>query len=239
MVIIAIYFLLDLESVDGSMLSFRIQEANCHLHPAGSALPVRFTENNMPDLLAFICRFTVFAALHSFFTLQRVQDVLTRRMGHLAGFYRLAYNILALATFGWTMNVYTDSPLLYQFPTSARPIGYLAQGGLFILLCACASQTGFGDFIGIRQLRGRTRSPVIITTGCYAKVRHPQYLLATLFLLVTPSMTVRWLALTLLSVLYFICGAIIEEKRLVELFGEHYRRYQGRVPMFIPWIGKR
>lgn len=196
----------------------------------------RFPEDDMPDLLVFIFRFTVFAILHSLLAMQRVQEFLKIRMGRAAGWYRLMYNILALAAFGWTMKAYPDSPVLYQLPDNLRSVGYLAQGGIFVLLCVCAAQTGVGDFLGVRQLRGQTVTPVLITTGCYGKVRHPQYLLALLFLLFTPIMTVRWLALTLLSALYFLFGSIIEEKRLVELFGEHYRIYKRSVPMFVPGV---
>ncbi|GFE58694.1 isoprenylcysteine carboxylmethyltransferase family protein [Geobacter sp. AOG1] len=192
----------------------------------------------MPDLLVFIFRFVVFATFHSILAMQRVQDFLKPRMHRLSGYYRLMYNILAMATFGWTMNAYTNSPVLYQLPGNVRPIGYLVQGGIFTLLCICAAQTGVGDFLGIHQVRGQAVTPVLLTTGCYEKVRHPQYLLAVLFLLCTPTMTARWLALTLLSALYFLIGSISEERRLVEIFGESYRGYQSRVPMFIPGAKK-
>ena len=194
----------------------------------------RFPEDNMSDLLVFIFRFTVFATLHSLLAMQCAQDFIKIRMGRTAGWYRLMYNILALAAFGWAMKAYPDSPVLYQFHDNLRSVGYLAQGGIFVLLCVCAAQTGVGDFLGVRQLRGQTVTPVLKTTGCYGKVRHPQYLLALLFLLFTPTMTVRWLALTLLSALYFLIGSIIEERRLVALFGEHYRSYKRSVPMFVP-----
>lgn len=204
----------------------------CSLLASGD--PTRFPEDDMHDLLVFMFRFAVFAALHSLFAMQRVQDFLKNRMGRAAGWYRLTYNILALAAFGWTMQAYRDSPVLYQLPGNLRSAGYLVQGGVCILLCICAAQTGVGDFLGVRQLRRQTVTPVLITTGCYGKVRHPQYLLALLFLLFAPTMTVRWLALTLLSALYFLAGSIIEERRLVDLFGEQYRRYQRSVPMFVP-----
>ena len=192
----------------------------------------------MHDLFEFIARFILFAALHSFLAMQRVQEFLKSRMGSLASSYRLMYNILALATFGWAMNVYHDSPTLYQLPEIAQPVGFIGQGIMLALLCTCAAQTGIGDFLGFSPLRNRITTPILITSGCYGKVRHPQYLLAMLFLLFTPTMTVRWAALTLLSAVYFIFGAIIEERRLIGIFGDSYRGYQMRVRMFFP-IPKR
>lgn len=193
----------------------------------------------MHDLFEFIVRFILFAALHSFLAIQHVQEFLKSRMGPLASAYRLMYNILAVATFGWVMNVYHDSPILYQLPETARPMAFLGQGLILILLCICAAQTGVGDFLGFRQLRNRLTNPTLITSGCYGMVRHPQYLLAMLFLMCTPTMTVRWLVLTLLSALYFLLGAVIEERRLIEMFGDNYRGYQKRVGMFFPMPKRR
>jgi protein-S-isoprenylcysteine O-methyltransferase Ste14 len=31
---------------------------------------------------------------------------------------------------------------------------------------------------------------------------------------------------------------LLEERDLVELFGDEYRRYRGRVPMLVPWRRK-
>lgn len=193
----------------------------------------------MLDLFEFVARFILFAALHSLLAMQPVQEFLKSRMGHLASSYRLMYNILALATFGWAMNVYHDSPIIYRLPEIARPMGFLGQGVMLILLCICAAQTGIGDFLGVRQLRSKLATPILITNGCYGRVRHPQYLLAMLFLLFTPAMTVRWLVLTLFSALYFLFGAIIEERRLIVIFGDNYRSYQRRVNMFIPLLKGR
>jgi protein-S-isoprenylcysteine O-methyltransferase Ste14 len=41
--------------------------------------------------------------------------------------------------------------------------------------------------------------------------------------------------------LYFIVGALLEERRLISIFGEEYRKYQQEVSMFIPvkWILKK
>jgi protein-S-isoprenylcysteine O-methyltransferase Ste14 len=82
-----------------------------------------------------------------------------------------------------------------------------------------------------------THRPVkVVSTGVYGVVRHPQYLSGILghlgvsvllgsrdALLVTP--------IVLLAV-YLLCWK--EEKELIKEFGLEYKRYQDRVPMFIP-----
>ena len=75
---------------------------------------------------------------------------------------------------------------------------------------------------------------IVVTTGCYHHVRHPQYTLAVILLVATPKMSVNFAILTLLSTLYFIWGGYIEERRLLSVCGDEYRRYQMTTPMFIP-----
>lgn len=78
----------------------------------------------------------------------------------------------------------------------------------------------------------------LITTGIYAHVRHPQYLgflLLTLgvnFLWTTFSTLILWPVLVLL----YYRLAKEEEKSMEDKFGEEYREYKRRVPMFIPRV---
>jgi hypothetical protein len=76
----------------------------------------------------------------------------------------------------------------------------------------------------------------LVTTGIYGHVRHPQYLG---FLLITFGMNVQWITIPtlllwpVLIILYYRL-AKEEEEKMEERFGEEYRRYKHKVPMFIP-----
>jgi protein-S-isoprenylcysteine O-methyltransferase Ste14 len=78
----------------------------------------------------------------------------------------------------------------------------------------------------------------LVTTGIYAHVRHPQYLgflLLTLginFLWTTFSTLILW---PILALLYHRL-AKEEEKDMEAKFGEEYREYKNKVPMFIPHV---
>jgi protein-S-isoprenylcysteine O-methyltransferase Ste14 len=39
---------------------------------------------------------------------------------------------------------------------------------------------------------------------------------------------------TVVIILYFYLGTFFEERRMVHTFGEEYRKYQERVPRFLP-----
>ena len=76
----------------------------------------------------------------------------------------------------------------------------------------------------------------LVTDGIYGLVRHPQY--AGIFLVIIGQLvhwpTVFTLALAPVIVWLYVKLALREEARLVDRFGDQYRKYQQRVPMFIP-----
>lgn len=152
-------------------------------------------------------------------------------------FYRLIYNLGSLVLFGWVMASYRNSPVLYYAPGIWSLVIYLIQLVIAAILFNCVRQTGTADFLGFSQIRATTSSDrQLVTSGCYAIVRHPLYLLSTIFMIINPVMTAQWLLLTILSVIYFAGGALIEERRLVATFGDEYRRYQQSVPFMIPFM---
>lgn len=76
----------------------------------------------------------------------------------------------------------------------------------------------------------------IIKTGLYSKVRHPQYL-GAIFAHIGFSILfagIYSLILSILVIFYNYITAWKEEKELIKEFGEDYKTYKKRVPMFIP-----
>ena len=133
-----------------------------------------------------------------------------------------------------------NSDVLYVVPGVWSLVLYFLQLLFLILLFVCVSQTGIAEFLGVSKLTSDVlKSPGLITNGCYRIVRHPLYLISTLFLLSNPVISVRWLLLTIVSVVYFLVGALLEEKRLVLEFGDEYRAYQSNVPFIIPRMFSR
>jgi protein-S-isoprenylcysteine O-methyltransferase Ste14 len=71
------------------------------------------------------------------------------------------------------------------------------------------------------------------TPGLYRHVRHPLYLGWSRILGHTHE-TVAHLPFAIATTLYILMAIQFEEKDLVDLHGEEYRRYQKRVPMIVP-----
>ncbi|GFE61633.1 NnrU family protein [Geobacter sp. AOG2] len=195
-------------------------------------------EAPLPDYCVFILRFLLFALAHSLFAATRVKKAIGRLCHGEPRGYRLAYNLLSLVLFVWVMTAFGSSAVLYFAPGVWSLVMYLAQLVCGVILVDCVRRTGAGDFMGIRQLhRGPVSRPHLVTDGYYAVVRHPLYLFSIVFLLLNPVMTAQWLLLTVLSALYFVIGGLIEERRLLEEFGDQYRRYCQSVPFIIPRWG--
>ena len=101
---------------------------------------------------------------------------------------------------------------------------------------------GIGLFAqGWRELYRARKDKRLATDGLYALVRHPQY--TGLFVGLFGEGIVHWptvfsVALFPVIVLVYVLLARSEEKRVLAEFGDEYRAYQERVPMFLPRWGQ-
>lgn len=82
------------------------------------------------------------------------------------------------------------------------------------------------------------RPSTLLTEGIYSKIRHPRYL-GLMFEISATALLVNYLAVYLLvlatvPVLYLT--VYLEERELVERFGEAYERYMAEVPRFLPRV---
>lgn len=95
------------------------------------------------------------------------------------------------------------------------------------------------DPCGIRPVLARLRGTIPEDTpfsaqGPYRLVRHPLYLFSIMMIWSCPDLTTDRLLFNILWTGWIVIGAFLEERDLVAEFGETYREYQRKVPMFIP-----
>ncbi len=101
---------------------------------------------------------------------------------------------------------------------------------------------GIGMFAeGWRELYRAHEKHALATDGLYGLVRHPQY--TGLFIGLFGEGVVHWptvfsVALFPVIVIAYATLAYREEKRMFEQFGEQYRAYKERTPMFFPGKNK-
>lgn len=120
----------------------------------------------------------------------------------------------------------------------------VGETGMFIamLLGYTLLFIGVGLFIqGWRQVYRARQQQRLVTNGLYRFVRHPQY--TGLFIALFGEGVVHWPTLFSVGLFPLIVFAYYrlarkEERQMLEQFGEDYRAYQRRVPMFFPGKGQ-
>ncbi|MDR3666640.1 MAG: hypothetical protein P4L35_07355 [Ignavibacteriaceae bacterium] len=70
--------------------------------------------------------------------------------------------------------------------------------------------------------------------GPYKVVRHPLYLFVIICLIFRPTMDLFYFVFLIFLIVYFYVGTFYEEKKLVTIFGDQYRKYQNSVPRLFP-----
>lgn len=189
----------------------------------------------MSDAVQFIFRFFLFVLMHSIFAIPLLKERVAERNRHLRRFYRLYYNVASLVVFGWVMSAFRNSTVLYVVPGVWSLVMHAMQAIFFVILIGCVSQTGVAEFLGVVPVtHDGVQTPRLVTDGGYKVVRHPLYLFSILILFCNPVISVRWLLLSVLSSVYFLVGACLEEKRLLKEFGDEYLAYQRTVPFIVP-----
>ena len=151
-------------------------------------------------------------------------------------YYRLFYNAFSALTL-WPLWLFTKSIRAdYIWVWGGWMLGVqvvllLAAGLLFAL---AARRYDMKIFLGLAATERALSTAGLGRGGVLAFVRPPWYL-AALLLIWARDLTLADLVVNAVLVGYLWSGTLLEERKLVQTYGEEYRRYQAQVSMLIPW----
>ena len=183
----------------------------------------------------------IWCAIHSGMVSVTATEYLKHRFGSHFRFYRLVFNLVAIATI-IPVILYGKSiqgHVVFRWEGFMIIVQVLLLTIAVLLLFAGARHYDMLQFLGLLQIRtGTSHSALTETgkldaTGILGITRHPWYL-ATIMLIWARELDVSALITNIILTLYLIVGTALEERKLLTEYGEDYRRYQQKVSMLIP-----
>jgi protein-S-isoprenylcysteine O-methyltransferase Ste14 len=191
---------------------------------------------DFPLLAAIVLAWGLYGAVHSWLAGTGLKHWVGQNRPALMPAYRLLFNGLALVLLLpplWLTWIYPGAALWHWPGWIAWPAAIATVAGF---LWSLRWYDGM-DFAGIRQWRNR-KTPGgwhdhLVLSPMHRFVRHPWYSLGLLYLW-TRDLNAGWLVAMLAITAYLVIGSRLEERKLIEAFGDSYRRYRARVPALIP-----
>lgn len=183
----------------------------------------------------------IYGVVHSVLAAHRTKALFKNWWGerNFQRFYRLFFSLQAAVLFVPVLLLVVILPdqIIYRIPSPwvflTITLQILAAAGIIHTIML----TGMLRFTGILQAidPSQAQKPVaLVNRSLYRWVRHPIYTCMFLLVWLVPVMSWNILALNIGISFYNVLGARLEERKLVQEFGNDYEEYRKRTPFIIP-----
>jgi methanethiol S-methyltransferase len=193
----------------------------------------------LQSVIVNLALLTIFALQHSIMARPAFKRFWTRVVPKSVerSTYVLFASALLLLLF-WQWRPILDPVWIVEEPLGVTVIQAIFWLGWVLLFLSTFLINHF-ELFGLRQVFARLLgkalpAPVFRTPFLYRSVRHPLYLGFLLAFWATPAMTVGHLLFSVATTGYILIGIALEERDLIDLFGDQYRHYRAQVGMLIP-----
>ncbi len=188
-------------------------------------------------LLAFV--WLLYGTIHSFMASNFFKNIAVKILGKYFRFYRLMYNILAFVLLipVFAVQFSTEKETLWQASLYQSVIGkFISVWGVFLIATALQGYN-LSEFSGFDFGKTQEKNE-FKNDGLLKYMRHPIYfgMLLLVWGMFVADASTRSLTGAVAVTIYLFIGIYFEEKKLIEVFGEKYKRYQQEVPMLIPFL---
>jgi protein-S-isoprenylcysteine O-methyltransferase Ste14 len=152
--------------------------------------------------------------------------------------YVLAASLCLLLLF-WQWRPIPATVWQVDNPDLAVVVAMLSLAGWVLVFTSTFLISHF-ELFGVSQVANhlvdrQVEAPRFRTPLLYKFVRHPIYLGFIIAFWAAPVMTAGHLLFAAVTTTYILLGIYLEERDLIEMFGDQYREYKQRVSMLIPW----
>ncbi|NEN22664.1 isoprenylcysteine carboxylmethyltransferase family protein [Cryomorpha ignava] len=175
-------------------------------------------------------------AIHSALATDRLKRFFADKVPLVSGWYRLLYSLFAGINFAllfWFHSI-TPSNALFTSSLSFQIIGGVFGTGALIIFMLAMAQYDWRFWV---TNTGESQNE-LVTSGLNSLVRHPLYFAVILALIALVLVLPKWknLIFAVITFLYIIIGALLEERKLINKYGRPYIDYRERVKMLIPFL---
>jgi len=196
-------------------------------------LPYRHLQFRMPYFILIIS-WSIYFFLHSALASDTLKKYTSSNLPFIFRYYRLIYSIIAIIGLMYLLLLNGAIKADYFFESSGivRYLSLALAAFGVIIINKAFKHYRLSSFIGISGEEPQE----LVVSGLLGKVRHPLYsgtiLITVAFFLFIPNLPTLISACCIL--LYLPVGIWLEERKLINKFGEAYMEYKRKVPALIP-----
>jgi protein-S-isoprenylcysteine O-methyltransferase Ste14 len=195
----------------------------------------------MNSEIILVVLWLAYGFIHTLLASNTLKNLLKSILGRFSAYYRILYNVLStillipIIQFQFS----NSSKILLEQSLMNQILGGLMMGSGIFLGISALKHYDLSEFLGIDELKGKIKPKVLMVDELSSIVRHPLYLgiLVTVWGYFGFFGTSLGLTTAVALTVYIRIGIYFEEKKLVEVYGKTYQKYQKEVPMLIPKLG--
>jgi protein-S-isoprenylcysteine O-methyltransferase Ste14 len=202
------------------------------------------------EYILLIAAWCAWCTVHSAMIALPVTNFLKDRLGEKYRFYRLFYNFIALATLIPVIQYSAGmtGQVIFRWDGFLQAVRWILAVSVLFLFISGAAKYDMLHFLGIRQIiSGKTMAALsesgdLLTSGVLGITRHPWYLATIIYFWISSQeIFVSTLITNIILSVYVVIGTVLEERKLIKVYGDNYRAYQETVSMLFPvkWLRSR
>ena len=174
--------------------------------------------------------------------------------------YRFLYFIsqcFVYPAFWYVVSHFESGKTLWTLPPALYPLHFVLKVSGHLLIVGAFIAADINTFVGTKQLWAYLSAKImrkaidrvaifghnnLVITFPFTLMRHPMYLGIVLSLVTATGIYTEMIVLNLSClILYIEVGSYFEEKQLLRLFGDDYRKYQTTTSKYLPisWLAQR